>query len=96
VAQVVLVQPVDERLDPALPDRGLGERSADDDGNPVMAVALELGEQVRRRDRRAPAELDDVDAATGDLDEAVYLGQRQATVEHVRDAALTGLDAALG
>ena len=53
--------PVDELVDAALHDRQLGERAAEHDGHAVVAVALELGLEVAGRQRRAEAELDDVD-----------------------------------
>ena len=78
-----------------LRDRQLGERAAEHDGDPVGAVAGELGVEVLGDDRRPPAELDEVDRGAGDLDQALDLGDRQAAVEHVRDPPLARLRAAL-
>ncbi len=58
---------------------------------PLLGVALELGLQVGADERRAPAELDDVDAVAGDLQQAVDLGDRQPPVDHVGDAVLARL-----
>ena len=60
-------------------------------GIPWLDVALELGLQVGAHERRAPAELDDVDAVAGDLQQAVDIGHRQPPVDHVGDAVLARL-----
>ena len=65
-------------------------------GMPCGGVALELGPQVGGHERRAPAELDDVDEPAGDLQQAVHLRDRQAPVDHVGDAVLARLDRARG
>ena len=87
-------RPGHELVDPALADRHLGQRAAEHHRDAVRRVALELGLQVLRGQRGAPAELDDVDELAGDLDQAVDLGDRQAAVEDVGDALLARLGAA--
>ncbi len=62
----------------------------------MRRVALELGRQVGADERRAPAELDDVHVGARDLEQPIDLGDRQAAVDHVRDAALARLDRARG
>ncbi len=91
MAQPELAQPGDEPLDPALADRDLGQRAAEHDRDAARGVALELGLQIGGDERRAPAELDDVDAVAGDLEQPVDLGHRQAPVDHVGDAVLARL-----
>ena len=78
-------------VDPALADRELGQRAAEHDRNAVRRIALELRPQVRADERRAPAELHDVDDLAGDLEHAVDLGDREASVDHMRDAVLARL-----
>ncbi len=58
-----------------------------------LAVALELRLEVAGRQRRAPAELDQIDERAGDLDQPLDLGHRQTAVEHVGDTLLAGLGA---
>ena len=63
---------------------------------PLRGVALELGLEVGAHERRAPAELDDVDALARDLQQAVDLRDRQSAVDHVRQPPLARLGRALG
>src|SRR5437588_10894923 len=96
VSQPELVQPRDEPVDAALADRELGQRPAEHHGDVVGRVALELRAQVRSDERGAPTELDDVDARARDLEQAVDLRDREALVDHVRQAAVARLDRTLG
>ena len=91
VAQAQLREPRHQALHPTLADRELGQRAAEHDGDPVGRVAIELGAQVGRDQRRAPAQLDDVDAAARDLEQVVDLGHRQAPIDHVRQPPLARL-----
>src|SRR5947209_8724679 len=91
MAEAELAQPCHEALDLSLADGDLGQCPAEDDGDAVRGVALELGAQVAGDERRAPAELDDVDAPAGDLQHAIDLGDRQPLVDHVGDARLARL-----
>ncbi len=84
-----------EPLHPALPDRELGQRPAEHHGYAMRGVALQLRLQVGGHERRAPAELDDVDARAGDLQQTVHLGDRKPAVDHVRQPPLARLDGAL-
>src|SRR3712207_9470379 len=65
--------------------RSLGHGAAEDDRDPVLAVARELRLEVPRRERGAEPELDDVHRRARDLHEAVDLGERQPAVHQVRD-----------
>ena len=65
-------------------------------GTLVRAVARELRLEVGGDQRRAPAELDEVDARPATSIRPVDLGDRQALVEHVGEAPLARLGAALG
>ena len=94
--QPQLVQPRDEPVQPVLGDRQLGERPAEHDRDPVLAITRELGLQVPGGHGGPPSELDEVDVVAGHLHQPVDLGDRQAAVEHMSDALLAGLRGALG
>ena len=94
VAQAELAQPGDQLVDAALRDRELGQRAAEHDGDPVVAVARELGWRLSVTSAVPQPSLTRSTALAGDLDEAVDLGDREAAVEHVRDAPLARLLAA--
>ncbi len=75
MTQPELAQPRDQAVDPTLTDRNLRQRAAEHDRYLVLGVARELRLEVARDERRAPAELDDVDGRAGDLEQAVDLGE---------------------
>ena len=82
---------LDQRLEPVLRDRQLGERPAEHDRDPVLAVALELGLRGSRSRSAVPQpSLTRSTDSPGDLDQPVDLGDRQAAVEHVGDAPAGG------
>ena len=91
-----LAQPRDQAIDATLADRELGERPAEHHGDAVVGVARELGLEVGAHERRAPAELDDVDDLPGDLEQPVDVGERHPAIDHVGDAVLARLDRAGG
>ena len=70
------MQPGDEPVQPVLGDGQLGQRAAEHDVDPVLAIARQLGVEVAGRDCGAPAELDHVDVLARHLNQTVDLGHR--------------------
>ena len=91
-----LVQPGDEAVEAVLGDGQLGQRPAEHDVDPVLAVAGQLGVEVAGGHRRSPAELDHVDVLTGHLGQAIDARHREPAVEHMGDSLLARLAGPFG